>query len=292
MAGEDRKTIDDIIRTLTYLTITGNERIVGRDGAGDFKALLSDVKTWMSAFFPAGTPSRIIPGQLTLSYTNTTTFGITAGSVLDDTFIYALSLLTAWTKTTAAWAVGTGNGGALDALAANQTRYVFLIRKDSDGSIDVAHDSDSGCANIPVGYTAKRHIGRLRLNAASEIIDFYQIGNMFRFRAQINDRASNVIPNTSRNLLTVSAPENCIGIFSCMWVTASSAAAFGIVQATGETDIAASATNFTGYSYLANGAVNPEQLIYIDSSRQIAYRGTTTNLYLRIGCLGWIDPLI
>jgi hypothetical protein len=292
MAGETR-TIDQIIRTLT--TFIGNERLPGRDGGGDFKFELNSLKTWLQSFFPAGTPTRIIPGTLVLSWVDATTLGTSVGSVMDDTFSYALSLTGAFTKTLGAWAVGTGNGGKMSAaaMAASTTYHVYLIRKDSNGSIDCGFDVSAIAPTMPAGYTYKRRIGCFRTDGAAEIVNFYQIGNMFRFMAQKDDRPNAAIANTNRNLLTVSAPENCIGIFDVRWFySAASAHHYGIVQSVSETDNAPSTTNQTIHLYLQNSSCSQEQQISINSNGQIAYRGDTTDFLLRIGCLGWIDPLL
>lgn len=248
----------------------------------------------LSAAFEYG--RKIIYGELVLSWSSATVFGVSTGKTFDSTVSYSLNLASAFTKSLSTWAVGTGNGGKMSAAAmANSTTYhVYLIRKDSDGSIDVGFDVSATSPTMPVGYTYFKRIGSFRTNTSAQIIKFSQHGNMFRFDAQQDDRALAVLPNTTRNLLTVSAPENCIGVFNCigLWVGAP-AYHYWIVQATAETDSAASATNNTGFTSVAGTTGGGELLIGIDNSRQIAYRGTdATSLQLRIATLGWIDPLI
>lgn len=262
-----------------------------QDGS-DVKKILGSVL--LDGIMSQGFPDRIIPGTLVLSYSNTTTFGVSAGKAKDSTFSYGLNLTSAFTKTLSAWAVGTGNG-SLDtgSVAASTTYHVYLIKKDSDGTIDVLISTNATSPTMPSGYTYKRRIGCFRTNGSSQIIKFYQHGNMFRFDAQIEDRASTALANTNRILVTTSVPESMIGIFNIMAVQGSSAAYYYfIAQATEETDSAASISNSTHRLYAMDAPNNVEMKINIDSSRQIAIRGTSTNILCRIGTLGWIDPLL
>ena len=94
---------------------------------------------------------------------------ITIGDCADSTNNYILKLTAALTKQIdVAWAAGTNNGGMFTGTVANDiTYYVHLIRKDSDGTIDVGFDTSLTPANIPTGYTAYRKIGSLYRNALS-----------------------------------------------------------------------------------------------------------------------------
>jgi hypothetical protein len=243
-----------------------------------------------------GYSKRITPGEFTLTYTTTTTLTIAAGKILNSTYAYGLKLSSSFIKSLSSWVVGTGNGG-LDTgtVAASTTYHVFVILKNSDMSTcDVLFSLSSTAPTMPSGYTYFRRVGCFRTNASSQILSFYQIGNMFRFDAQQPDKTLAALTVTTRLALTVSAPELMIGIFrvGATWNT-SSAEQFIIVQATRETDSVPATSNYTLSCAGNNDRDSAEVHIYIDSSRQIAYRGTaTTNLQLGIACLGWIDPLL
>jgi hypothetical protein len=292
MAGEDRKTIDDIVRTLTNLTITGSERVPGRDGAGDFKTTLNYLRQWMAEFFPAGTPSRIIPGQFTLSYVDTATIAILPGSVIDDTFTFAITLSSLFSKTTGAFAEGDTNG-ALDtgAIGASKTYDVYAISK-TDGQGDYLMCLRDDAPVMPADFVYKRYIGCIITDASAHIINFYQHGNMFRFDAQILDKIYANLANTDRNLLTVSIPENCIGIFNLRCAIGSANPYYLIAQAVEETDIQADIGHHT-FSFAATADYfNIETQIFVNGNRQIAYRGNSTNIGLQVKTIGFIDPLI
>lgn len=237
-------------------------------------------------------PRRILPGELTLSYNNTTIFGVAAGTVADSTYGYALSLSAAWTKTVSAWAAGTGNG-SLDtgAVAAGTTYHVFLIRKDSDGTSDILMSLSATSPTMPAGYTYFRRIGCFRtLAGGATIAKFYQHGNMFRFDAQVEDRViGTAFANTNRVAASVRAPENCIGIFRVSALSNGTAYSL-IAQAVEETDSAASATNFSIRPLSATAHITCEMQIAVDASRNIALRVENTAVTCALCAIGWIDP--
>jgi hypothetical protein len=70
----------------------------------------------------------------------------------------------------ATWAAGTDAGGLFSGtVAASTTYHLFLIRKDSDGSIDAGFDTSDTCANIPTGYTAYRGLRTYEMDASANI---------------------------------------------------------------------------------------------------------------------------
>lgn len=134
---------------------------------------------------------------LTLSYSNATTFGVAAGTASDNANAVMMTLASAFTKTTSAWAVGTGSGGAFVAINANTWYHVFLIRKTSDGSIDVGFDTNVTAANIPAGYSAYRRIGSLKTNGSSQWTNFVQDGDYFRWFNAVSDVSISNPPQTA-----------------------------------------------------------------------------------------------
>ena len=110
---------------------------------------------------------------------------IATGFAMDSTNIYALTLSAILTKRIdAAWAAGTNQGG-LDTgnVAANTWYHIYLIRKDSDGSIDALFTATYGSPTMPAGYTAKRRIGAVATSGASDINLFIQHRDKFYWSA-------------------------------------------------------------------------------------------------------------
>jgi len=107
----------------------------------------------------------------------------------------------------ATWAAGDHAGGLFSGTVSNDTWYhVFLIRKDSDGSIDAGFDTDVDAANIPSGYTAYRRLGGVLTNGSSNIKEFKQIGNVLIWvDGQVTD-VNDSTPPTSWTDVTLTVP--------------------------------------------------------------------------------------
>jgi hypothetical protein len=137
-----------------------------------------------SAALGAGGISRGAITGLTLANDATnpnTHITIAVGQARDSTDVVDLKLTTGLTKRLdAAWAVGTGNG-ALDAgsVAGNKGYHVFLIRRASDGLLDVLMSLSAVNPVMPSGWTAFRRIGAILVNASTFIKKFTQHGDYF-----------------------------------------------------------------------------------------------------------------
>lgn len=93
-----------------------------------------------------------------------------------------LELTSAFTKQLdEVFAAGTAAGGNFvdtgspAAIQADQTYHIFLIRKDSDGSIDAGFDTSVVAANIPAGYTSFKRIGSVLTDEDANILAFSAI---------------------------------------------------------------------------------------------------------------------
>lgn len=111
----------------------------------------------------------------------------------------------------AAWAVGTNQGGLFAGAGSktlNTWYHVFLIRKISDGTIDVGFDTSLTCANIHADYAAYRRIGSVLTDASNNIRAFHQRGgngfNEFLWSAPSLDVSGAYA--ASRSLLTLPVP--------------------------------------------------------------------------------------
>ena len=93
------------------------------------------------------------------------------GSCRDSTDAYDMALAAVLTKCIdASWAAGDDAGGMDTGSVANSTYYyIWLIRKDSDGSIDALFSASATAPTMPAGYTYKRVIGRLFTNTSANI---------------------------------------------------------------------------------------------------------------------------
>ena len=133
----------------------------------------------------------VVPGQifgLTLSTAGSSaTFSIAAGSASDKTNSDSLILAAALSKTTSAWAVGSGNGGLDTGAIANSTWYhVHLIKRVDTGVVDALISTSATAPTMPTGYTLSRRIGAIQTNGSAQWVKFQQDGDRF-YRLQIGD---------------------------------------------------------------------------------------------------------
>lgn len=140
-----------------------------------------------------------------------TDIDVEAGRARDSTDTVDLILAVGLTKrlqAAGAWSAGAG-GNALfpGAKVANTFYHFFLIRKDSDGSVDIGFDTSLIAANRPAGYGKfVRLKGRaVKTDASGNIIPFINTGNSTDFKTMQQDMfVSNIL--TSSYTLAVSVP--------------------------------------------------------------------------------------
>ena len=120
-------------------------------------------------------------------------------------------LTAAFTKTTAAWVVGTGNGGLATGVAvANSTTYhVFLIQRTDTGVVDIAFDTSVTGANIAANtnanYTKLQSIGFFRTDGAAAIVPFFQYFDEFYLKTPVLDWDSGLNPGTATITVTLAS---------------------------------------------------------------------------------------
>lgn len=217
---------------------------------------------------------------------------IAAGSAKDSTNAYLLTLASALVKQIdASWAVGT-NAGGLDtgSVATSTVYYIWLIRKDSDGTIDALFSLSKTAPTMPTGYTYKRRIMTVCTDGSANIRNFDQYGSDVRYRTPIQDRASAVIAGTSRIAYAVSVPPNMDGYFNFIAVNTAGDNLYYIwFGSANRVDAAASATYLDALPRTSNTRISVPLKIIADASRNIYARGSNVAIDLTIITLGWTD---
>ena len=176
----------------------GANNIVQRDGSGNYPAGDGSALTNVASDFPAG-------HLFGLALSNATDAAhdiqIATGECRDAAGTVNLSLASALTKEIdASWAEGSNAGGRFNITLENNTWYhVFLIRKDSDGTIDGGFDTSISAANIPGGYTAYRRLGSVRTDGSANILAFTQNGDWFRWTTLTEDWDTTGLGTTESN---------------------------------------------------------------------------------------------
>ena len=152
---------------------------------------------------------------------------IAVGAAVDTTLAYGLALTSAFVKEIdAAWAAGTAAGGLFTGTVAASTWYhVFLIRKDSDGSLDAGFDASVTAANIPAGYTAYCRLGSVVTDASSNVVPFHQVKDMVYWKSPALD-LDQAISSTATDYALDAANQGCPPDVSCeVWANIYSSAA-------------------------------------------------------------------
>jgi hypothetical protein len=130
-----------------------------------------------------------------------------AGECADSTGSAFLSLASTMTKRIdATWAAGNNQGGLFSGtVASNTTYHLFVIQKDSDGSIDAGFDTSITAANIPTGYTNYRRVASLYTDSSANLVQITNMGDEFLLKVPVNNY-NTTNPGTSAILVTLSVP--------------------------------------------------------------------------------------
>lgn len=220
-------------------------------------------------------------------------FGIAAGQAANSTAIDLMVLASAYTKTTGAWAVGSGNG-ALDtsSIAANTWYHVYLIKRPDTGVVDVLISTSVSAPVLPTNYTEFRRIGSMRTEASSQWLKFSQLGDDFIWNTAFVDRATSVVGSTAAQTLALSVPP---GIqfdanISVLTAAGTDTEGRGLVTSLDKADESTSAALNVGFSG-PNGTTSISGLsVRTNVSGQIRYRVASTLSSIQIITFGWRDP--
>lgn len=256
--------------------------------------------TWVADYVaPATQVVRSYLAGLTLSAAGGTgTFGIAAGQAADSTNADMMSLGSAYTKTTSAWAVGSGNGGLDTGAVATGTWYhAWLIKRPDTGVVDVLFSLSASSPTMPSGYTLKRRIGSMKTDGSSQWVKFIQDGDLYQWDVPVLDVAD-TNPGTSLQTKTLPSVPPGIIVLALLNIqpTFATSAAQLYTHDLAVSDMAASQTvaplgvgnSSNGASGLTGGAW---QQIRTDTSARIGYRidASGGSDVIRMATLGWID---
>jgi len=117
---------------------------------------------------------------------------VEAGQCRDSSDTYDLRLNSGMIKDLSTiWTPGSGSGGrdTGGSVVANTSYHVFLIRKSSDGSLDILFSTSALGPLMPSGYAALRRLGAVMTDATGYIRKFTQHGNFFQLADRTADYA-------------------------------------------------------------------------------------------------------
>jgi hypothetical protein len=297
--GTDALTYAQFTIAPTSLVQTSRQILTGAglSGGGDLSAdrTLSIDASYLRGYL-AG---------LTLSTAgSSTTMSIAAGVCCSDDFT-TLMKLAAFSKTTSAWALGSGNGG-LDtgSIAASTWYHFYVIERTDTGVVDVLFSlqpaaGGGGSPTLPTNYTKQRRIGSGKTDASSNWTAFIQDGDRFVWSVPVNDvNAAN--PGTAAVTRALTVPTG-VNVYADLVVGGFNGNADGIATQVYVSDLAVadtaagaltantvSAFGLTGTSN--SGAMAPAQ-VRTNTSAQVRTRlaASNANLSLFMNTIGWTD---
>ena len=227
------------------------------------------------------------------------------GASSDDATITSrilMILASAFTKTTAAWAAGTGNG-CLDAgtVAASTWYHVFLIERLDTSVTDILCSTSATAPVMPTNYTKKRRIGSILTDASSAINFFTQFpGGVFVWATPSALNVSDADPGTAAHTATATTPNGVVvraGLNVCQAAATVATGVYISALASADTapSITASPLVSVGVDTTATAAQPgcAQTAVWTDTSRQFRFRNVAggAGQTLKITTFGWTDQL-
>lgn len=264
-------------------------------GAGDMLSTnnLSDVASAESSRKNLGIPV-VLQGYLsglTLSTAgSSSTFAVAAGVAVDSSNTDFMQLAASISKTTAAWAVGTGNGALDTGTIANSTWYhVYEIKRPDTGVVDVLLSTSASAPTMPAGYTLKRRIGSMKTNGSGQWIKFSQFGDEFLWDAPVFGDV-NLGSYTNNTPIALTVPPGVRVFVKFAGVTSSATVNNEVAFASPDTTLTSADS---GGSIQGAGASAYQSFgllrVRTDTSRQIQARSSNALTYMRLTTFGWED---
>jgi hypothetical protein len=222
-------------------------------------------------------------------------FTVSAGSAADSTNTAMITTAAAITKTTAGWALGTGNG-CLDtgAIAPNTWYHIFSIRNPTSGVTAILASVSLTAPTLPSGFTQFRRIFSLRTDASSQWTAVSHNGDEVLWTTRRVD--TNAVATTAAAVLTnVSVPPglkcNLLATLRLDWVSGGNVAT--LVTSPDEADQAAAGAIITSIVG-AGGAGVPGTTDIVDLNvrtvaQQVRVRSSGTTATTGITARGYID---
>src|SRR6266702_2979652 len=208
--------IRNVLAALSFLLVLGSSALAQTctvpntltNGANaDATQVMANFNALLSCVNSVSAPRGYLNG-LTLSTTGSSaSFGIAPGVATSDDATTPMKLSVSYAKTTAAWAVGSGNG-SLDtgSIASNTWYHAFLVERIDTGVVDVLVSLSSTTPTLPTNYTTKRRIGSMKTDGTGQWLKFKQIGPTFLWDADAADAVNVAITGNSAILQTISTP--------------------------------------------------------------------------------------
>jgi hypothetical protein len=224
------------------------------------------------------------------------TFSVSVGVAVDSTQSDFMKLASSISKTTSAWAAGSGNGG-LDTgtIAASTWYHVHEIKNPTTGAVDALASLSATSPTLPSGFTIFRRVGSLKTDSSSHWVSFTQRGDEFTLVTTVTDISNSTQSTTAVTYTMASVPTGIVvkwlgsGDFES---TANEAG--GRIVALDKADQGATSGSVGAESLLVIAASGVARLTakmaaYTNASAQISVRADVALSAFHLNTDGWID---
>jgi len=222
------------------------------------------------------------------------TFGIAIGQTTSTDSTTEMALGSAYTKTTGAWVVGSGNGGLDTGAIANTTWYhVFLIERTDTGVVDVLISLSPSAPTMPTNYTKKRRIGAMLTNGSAQWVAFSQLGFEFLWSVPVANLTGGAVATTGPSTFTLTVPTGIQvnALINGLFVYDGANSDQGLITSFDQAATTATSNIFTGITGSAAQFGAFSKTIRTNTSGQIRVQVNHTGTGLNLITGGWVDAL-
>jgi hypothetical protein len=261
---------------------------------GAWKEAGSGVAATMAQLL-AGTPSKIPDSQIIFQL-------LIADSLIQnnatdptndiDVLLNGVAVVTK--RLDANWTAGTNAGGLDTGTKANSATYhVFLLRKDSDGSLDAIFSVQPINPTVPTGYTKVRVLGAVMTGPGGVIRRFLQSGDRFTLLNAQLDLSAAANPLSPPSLRTITVPQGVKVVARCFFAPVNSAGAGGYIYAW-DADLGPSASGHRVMERLTGATENGLAFEVMTNANCQIYTNddSSGSPLLTIQTQGWTDPRV
>jgi hypothetical protein len=234
-----------------------------------------------------------------ISFPSGTSYMVGQGQCADSTNVDMFSLAANFTKTTAPWAVGSGNGSLDTGASAPPTSWfhIYQIKRPDTGILDFTMSQSQtgpaigGSSNIPAAYTLFRRVGAVCFVSGAFKV-YVQNGDYCQFNIPSPDWSNGNLLTTAQ-LVSIAVPTNVL-LEAVLWVDVS-VAANTIAAMTITSPLIPDPGIGSGYlnAGVAVGAAGQaqrswQQMNILTNASNVRVRGFQTGT-VNLTTLGWID---
>jgi hypothetical protein len=236
------------------------------------------------------------PFGLTLSVVGGTgNFAIAAGEAADSTGSDLMMLATGFTKTTGAWAVGTGTGSLDTGTIAPSTWYhVYEIKRPDTGVVDICISQNPSAPSfvslIPANYTLYRRIGSMLTDGSSFWTKFFQLGSVFMWDVSVQNVNAGTIGTTAVSQV-LTTPLGVRVEASLHVLVLSSTVGVGILVSSLDISDQAAVSGLpnVGFTQVSGGVALTGLREYTNLSSSVRMRASQPSTTYTVWSIGWDD---